>query len=184
MYGGLKVNWTYCQSQSYVTTDGQSTSPSWNEEPVWGLRPDFYYCQDSCGFVDVGRLHWREDASVVYNCRWSSSAQSFSGQSPAGPVTTFYCLKFETFPSWRARSPYVYPQGTGWPGYTPRHWVPVSLLRWRYLILPPRRIRSRQKLVLCLDRLVYFSRRPPSYLRVKQKRRVFRTQFLAVICWT
>jgi hypothetical protein len=27
------------QSQSYVTTDGQSDS--WNKAPIWGLRPDF-----------------------------------------------------------------------------------------------------------------------------------------------
>jgi hypothetical protein len=30
---------------------------------------------------------------------------------------TFYCLRFET------RSLYLYPPATGWPGYTPRHWV-------------------------------------------------------------
>jgi hypothetical protein len=29
-------------------------------------------------------------------------------------------------PTWRARSPYLYPPGTGWPSYTPRHWVPFS----------------------------------------------------------
>jgi hypothetical protein len=33
------------QSQSYVTTDGQSASLSWNKAPIWGLRPDLYYCQ-------------------------------------------------------------------------------------------------------------------------------------------
>jgi hypothetical protein len=38
--------WRYLsQSQSYVTTDGQSASLSWNEAPVYGLRPDLYYCQ-------------------------------------------------------------------------------------------------------------------------------------------
>jgi hypothetical protein len=35
----------------------------------------------------------------------------------------FYCLRFETPPTWRTRSLYLYPPGTGWPGYTPRHWV-------------------------------------------------------------
>jgi hypothetical protein len=30
------------------------------------------------------------------HCCWSSPAQSFSGPTPAGLVTTFYCLKFET----------------------------------------------------------------------------------------
>jgi hypothetical protein len=30
----------------------------------------------------------------------------------------------ETPPTWRARSPYLYPPGTGWPSYTSQHWVP------------------------------------------------------------
>jgi hypothetical protein len=51
----------------------------------------------------------------------SSPAQSYSGPSPSGLMTTFYCLGFETPPTWRTRSLYLYPPGTGWPGYTPRH---------------------------------------------------------------
>jgi hypothetical protein len=39
------------QSQSYVTTDGQSASLSWNKTPVWGLLPDFYYCQTVAGLL-------------------------------------------------------------------------------------------------------------------------------------
>jgi hypothetical protein len=31
------------ESESYVRTDGQSASLSWNEAPIWGLRPDIYY---------------------------------------------------------------------------------------------------------------------------------------------
>jgi hypothetical protein len=30
---------------------------------------------------------------------------------------------FETPPTWRARSLYLYPPRTGWPSYTPGHWV-------------------------------------------------------------
>jgi hypothetical protein len=41
-------------------------------------------------------------------------------------MTTFYCLRFEIPSTWRAWSPYLYPPGTGWPSYTPRHWVPFS----------------------------------------------------------
>jgi hypothetical protein len=59
-----------------------------------------------------------------------SPAQSFSGQSPAGLMTIFYCLRFETPPTWRARSPYLYPPGIWWPSYTPRHWVPFRRLLW------------------------------------------------------
>jgi hypothetical protein len=41
-------------------------------------------------------------------------------------MTTFYCLRFETPLTCRARSPYLYLPGKGWPGYTSRHWVPFS----------------------------------------------------------
>jgi hypothetical protein len=181
-------------------TDGQSASLSWNKAPIWGLQPDFYYCQtvaglfmwgalsdkrtgllftiaadpdqcshsqvwvpwdlqpyftvsvsrppfsscpttcratvevlnpaksksnlyydrrsasqsvleqsthlglmtrswllsDSCRFVGLGRPLRQEDRSVVCNCYWPSPAQSFSGPSPVGLVTIFYCLRFET----------------------------------------------------------------------------------------
>jgi hypothetical protein len=50
---------------------------------------------DRCSFVDVGRSLWREDGCVVYSCCWSS-AQPFSGPSPVGLTTIFYCLRFET----------------------------------------------------------------------------------------
>jgi hypothetical protein len=63
-------------------------------------------------------------------CRfcWSSPAQLFSGPSSASLMIIFCCLKFETPPTWRARPPYLYPPGTGWPSYVyiPRHWVPFS----------------------------------------------------------
>jgi hypothetical protein len=46
--GSLQTPVVLChnsESESYVTTDGVSASLSWNKEPNWGLRPDFYYCQ-------------------------------------------------------------------------------------------------------------------------------------------
>jgi hypothetical protein len=49
----------------------------------------------------------------------SSPAQSFLRPSPAGLMTTFYCLRFETHPTWRTRSLYLYPPGTGWPVIPP-----------------------------------------------------------------
>jgi hypothetical protein len=33
------------QSQSRITTDGQSASLPWYQAPIWSLRPDYYYCQ-------------------------------------------------------------------------------------------------------------------------------------------
>jgi hypothetical protein len=42
--------------ESYVTTDGQSPSLSWNKAPIWGLRPDFYYCQKFAGLLMWGAV--------------------------------------------------------------------------------------------------------------------------------
>jgi hypothetical protein len=44
----------------------------------------------------VGCPLWREDGSVFCICCWSLPAQSFSGPSPLGLATVFYCLRFET----------------------------------------------------------------------------------------
>jgi hypothetical protein len=41
------------------------------------------------------------------------------GPSPAGFMTIFYCLRFDTPPTWRARSPYLYPPGTGFSFTSP-----------------------------------------------------------------
>jgi hypothetical protein len=61
-----------------------------------GLTTRFLLLSGSCGFVNVGCCLWGDDGSVVYNCCWLSPAKSFSGSSPVGLVTIFYCLRFET----------------------------------------------------------------------------------------
>jgi hypothetical protein len=78
---------------------------------------------DSFGFVGVGCPFWREDGPVIYNRCRSLAAQSFLHVSPVGLMTIFYFLRFETLLTWRARSLYLYPPGTRWPSYTPRHCV-------------------------------------------------------------
>jgi hypothetical protein len=36
-------------------------------------------------------------------------------------MTIFYCLRFETPPTWRAGLLYLYPPGARWPCYTPKY---------------------------------------------------------------
>jgi hypothetical protein len=81
--------------------------------PHLGLMTRFLLLSDHCGFW-YGRPLWREDGSVLYNVQCTI-------------YNTFYFLRFETPPTWRTRSLYLYPPGTGWPGYTPRHWVTHSI---------------------------------------------------------
>jgi hypothetical protein len=57
------LNWTpdnsnngFVESESYVTTDGQPVSLSWNKAPIWGLRPDFYYCLTVARLLTWGAL--------------------------------------------------------------------------------------------------------------------------------
>jgi hypothetical protein len=87
-----------------------------------GPKTRFLWVPDSCGVADVERPLWREDTSVIYNRCWPLPAQSVSGPSPLGLMTIFWCLRLESSPTWRARSAYLYPPGTGWPSYTPRYW--------------------------------------------------------------
>jgi hypothetical protein len=109
------------------------------------LKTRFLLLSNSCEFVDLGLPLWREGGSVVYNCCWPSSAHLFSGPSPAGLMTTFCCLRFETPPTWRAKSPYLCAPGTWWPRYTPgtgfpfRHLLRFAGLRWRYSNRPSRK---------------------------------------------
>jgi hypothetical protein len=45
---------TATESGSYITTDGQPASLSWNKAPIWDLRPDLYYCQTVAGLLMLG----------------------------------------------------------------------------------------------------------------------------------
>jgi hypothetical protein len=118
-------DWTDSYTQSQLCYDRRSVGQSVLVSSTHiGLTTRFLLLSDICRCVDVGRSLWRENGSVVYNYCWSSPLQPFFVPSTAGLIITFYCLRFETPPTWRARSQYLYPPGTGWPSYTPRHWVP------------------------------------------------------------
>jgi hypothetical protein len=48
----LQLNWLHCTALLLsAVTDGQSASLSSNKAPIWGLRPDFYYCQTAAGLL-------------------------------------------------------------------------------------------------------------------------------------
>jgi hypothetical protein len=81
-----------------------------------------------------------------YNCSWPSSAQRFSSPSPAGLMTIFYSLRFETPPHDGPGTRIYTPPGTRWLRFTPGNWVklnspwsPPTTLRvtLRYSKLPP-----------------------------------------------
>jgi hypothetical protein len=82
--------------ESYVTTDGQSASLSWNKAPTWDLLPDFYYCQTVAGLLMWGALSDKRTGLSFTIAAGPSRAQSFSGPSPVRLATIFYCLRLKT----------------------------------------------------------------------------------------
>jgi hypothetical protein len=69
----------YCgtESESYVTTDDPSASLSWNKAPIWGLRPDFYYCHTVAGLLMWGALS-DERTGLSFTIAAGSSQRSHS----------------------------------------------------------------------------------------------------------
>jgi hypothetical protein len=69
--------WIESKSESYITTDGQSASLSWNKAPIWGFRPDIYYRRTVAGLLMWGVLS-EERAGLSFTIAADSSQCSHS----------------------------------------------------------------------------------------------------------
>jgi hypothetical protein len=110
---------------SYFTANQFVLTPS----PLRLTTRNFYFPAEHLRFWSL--------CPVVQIWCWFSKEQSLSVQSPRGLMTIIYCLRYETPPTWRAGSPYLYPPGAGWPSYTPRHWVPPTTRRVTVEVFEP-----------------------------------------------
>jgi hypothetical protein len=116
------------------------------------LMTRFYFslflCQKIALLFVLGRPIWRKDGSVIYSANMSVVRVAEDSQpyiTVSSETTGFpFCrllglegITVEVFlpastrgtPASRARFPYLYPPGTGWPSYTPGHWVPIFYLK-------------------------------------------------------
>jgi hypothetical protein len=77
-----RVNLEDSKSEPYVTTDGQSVSLSWNKAPIWGLRPEFYYCQTVAGLLMCGVLSDKRTGLSFTSCcpSWRVSTAPYIGK--------------------------------------------------------------------------------------------------------
>jgi hypothetical protein len=97
------------QSQSYFTTGGlQPISSSWLQAP-WDPRPVI--------------LFFNRTLAVLSLCNILSAERMGLSFTLLLALASVFILRFETPPTWRARSVFIFP-GTGWLCYTHRHWVP------------------------------------------------------------
>jgi hypothetical protein len=83
----------------------------------------------------------------------SSSSSSYGSTAQFGPWPPLMGFRNNNLyyragssaqpPTWRTRSPYLWPPETGWPSCTSRHWVPILVvfydmhgLQWDYSLIP------------------------------------------------
>jgi hypothetical protein len=107
------------KSKSKLLYDWQSVCMYWYRVPLWDLRPDIISCRNvvwnlrSCIYGAPSLTRGR-----VCNLQCNHSIVRVA-QNPK----PYFTLSSETPPIWRVRFPYLYPPRTGWPSYTPGHWV-------------------------------------------------------------
>jgi hypothetical protein len=95
-YSDFQINCQFTVKVKITLRLTSSQSASLGVEPHLGLMTRYLLLFDSYGLVFEGRPLWREDGSVFCICCRSSPTQTFSGPSPLGLATIFYCLRFET----------------------------------------------------------------------------------------
>jgi hypothetical protein len=88
------------------------------------LFPVGILLSEICGLVSIGRPLWQEDGPLQCN---HSIVWVTQNLKPCFTVSS------ETPPTWRARFPYLYPPGTGWPSYTLGHWVKLNWSIFPYI---------------------------------------------------
>jgi hypothetical protein len=110
------------EGRSYFTTDGRSVSQYVLVSSTFvGLATRYYFLSECCCLK----------FAVLFLCGALSDERtglqfavwSLNGPSRSETVTILYCLNWDPPPTWRARFPYLYPPGAGWPSYTPGHRV-------------------------------------------------------------
>jgi hypothetical protein len=121
-----KVSTNFCEAEVEVTlqlTVSQSVSMSWYRVPMWDLRPDIISCRNVAVWNFQSCIYWAPSLTRGWVCNLQCNHSMVRVAQNPKP---YFTVSSETPPAWRARFPYLYPKGTGWPSYTPGHWVPFT----------------------------------------------------------
>jgi hypothetical protein len=100
---------------------------SWCQAPIWGPRPDFYYCQTLAGLLMWSSLSV-ETTGLSFTIAADPRQHSLSRVRVPRDSWPYFSVSGSRLPQpWGPSPHYLYSPGTGWPSYTPRHWVPFSV---------------------------------------------------------
>jgi hypothetical protein len=124
---GVRTSW----SRSWSTSCGRQSVDqlSLGIGPPFGILDQILSCSSSFVrqlrrfAINASSLTRKRVCNLLLNCFWALPEQSHLSRSPT-ELRSYLTVSSETPPTWRARFPYLYPPGTWWPSYTPRHWVP------------------------------------------------------------
>jgi hypothetical protein len=137
-------NWLCHQSQSYVTTNGQSASLSWCQAPFWGLRPDFYFCHTILFLLMWGTLP-DERMGLLFTIAAGPCQHSHSRVQVPWDSWPYFIGSGSGLPQHGEPDPCIYipPPIQGGPVIPPGIGFPFCCLlrlagvRWWYLTPPP-----------------------------------------------
>jgi hypothetical protein len=101
-----------------------------------GLATRYYFLSECCCLKFAVCIYWALSLTRGRVCNLQCNHSIVLVVQNPKP---YFTVSSETPPTWRARFPYLYPPRTGWPSYTPGHWVPftLSLTTRRYSNPPP-----------------------------------------------
>jgi hypothetical protein len=111
------------QRQSYVTTDGQSASLTWNKAPIWGVRLDFYYCQTVTGLLMWSAL---SDERTALSFIIAAGTRQRSHSWVRVPLVSwpYFTVSYSRLTNLEGQVPVFISPRTRWPSYTLGHLVP------------------------------------------------------------
>jgi hypothetical protein len=116
------------QSQNYITTDGQSASLSWCQAPIWGLRPDFYYCQTVAGLLMWGAFS-DERTGLPFTIAAGPRQRSHSSVRVPRDSRPYFTVSDSRLLQPGGPNPRIYiPQEQGGPVIPPGTWFPFRRL--------------------------------------------------------
>jgi hypothetical protein len=106
-----------------LTTDGQPASLSWNKAPIWGLRPDLYYCVTVTDLFLRGSLS-DERSGLSFVCAAGLCQRSLSRVRVPWDLRPYFTAQIWDFPFCRllrlARSRWRYSTP---PSHGPVSWI-------------------------------------------------------------
>jgi hypothetical protein len=184
--------WLHSQSQSqcqcYVMTDGQSASLSWCQAPVWGLRPDFYYCQKVAGLLMWDAVS-DERTGMPFTTAAGPRQRSHSWVRVSRDSWPYFTVSDSRLPQPGGSGPCIYipteqgdpviPPGTGFPF---RHLLRLAELRWRYSTPPPYGIDCILICVSCTIAHQYPRKTPVEHLYPRKRSLGFQESTLMETC--